>query len=322
MSKKIKTSSGPQVSAVITTFNRANLVSDAISSVLTQTFENFELLILDNGSTDGTQEAVATFSDKRIRYVRHTPMGISQQRNLALREAKSPFVAFLDDDDIWLPTKLEIQYEAISRMPGVSLVFGDYFFFNGVKKSKVFGSSQYSNYLSPLLSHADGFCGSASNPMLRVSDALAIGGYDETVGSGEDYFLYVSMAVDCQFWYLNTPVLAIRDHNGPRLIGKIDQRIELEEKILSLYNEKMTSEVEMFYKRKIAGKYIRDYKIAKGRKLLLGALRDASLLQSLKIVAQLGLSMFGTSAYSFIHNLLLRRQQRQLIFPFNPADPG
>src|SRR5208282_5250285 len=115
----------PAVTAIITTFNRRKFLGPAIQSVLGQTFGDFELLILDNSSTDGSEELVREFSDRRLRYIKHPAMGISPQRNLGLAEARGEFVAFLDDDDEWLPRKLELELDLFRRGPvSLALTYG------------------------------------------------------------------------------------------------------------------------------------------------------------------------------------------------------
>ena len=95
------------VSVIIPTFNRAETLFRAMSSVLTQSFSNLELIVVDDGSTDGTAGIVHTFDDKRIRYYYQENKGVSAARNLGLGKAQGRFAAFLDSDDYWLPSKIE-----------------------------------------------------------------------------------------------------------------------------------------------------------------------------------------------------------------------
>src|SRR5262245_39993346 len=98
----------PKVAVVIPVFNRPEGVARAIRSVLTQTFQDFELVVVDDGSTDRTTDAVAAIRDHRIRLVRHERnCGGGATRNTGIRASTAPFVAFLDSDDEWMPTKLE-----------------------------------------------------------------------------------------------------------------------------------------------------------------------------------------------------------------------
>jgi glycosyltransferase involved in cell wall biosynthesis len=108
----METNNKPEVSVIIPTYNRANIISRAIRSVLAQTYENFEIIIIDDGSTDNTEEVIQSFSERRIRYLRHkVNRGRGTVRNKALTEARGEYIAFLDDDDEWLPTKLERQLQ-------------------------------------------------------------------------------------------------------------------------------------------------------------------------------------------------------------------
>ena len=110
-----------QVSVLIPTYNRARFLPDAIRSVLEQTFQDFELIVVDDGSTDGTEELVRRFP--RARYVRQEHAGISAARNRALVEAKGRLVAWLDSDDMWHREKLEKQVAYLDAHPECRLVF-------------------------------------------------------------------------------------------------------------------------------------------------------------------------------------------------------
>ena len=104
----------PKVSIIIPTYNRAKLLSRAIKSVLDQTFKDFELIIVDDGSTDNTKGVVEEFQkkDSRIKYIWQENSGApAKPKNTGIRQARGEYVAFLDDDDEWFPKKLEKQIE-------------------------------------------------------------------------------------------------------------------------------------------------------------------------------------------------------------------
>ena len=104
------------ISVVIPTYNRRHLLQKAIDSVLTQTYPHFELIVVDDCSTDGTEHFVKSLSDKRISYTKHKQnKHASASRNTGIKLSKGEFIAFLDDDDKWLPTKLEKQIALIKR---------------------------------------------------------------------------------------------------------------------------------------------------------------------------------------------------------------
>jgi glycosyltransferase involved in cell wall biosynthesis len=108
----------PQVSVIIPTCNRSEFLRGAIASVLNQTYQNFEIIVVDDASTDNIFEIVAAFKDERIRFIRHdTNKGGSAARNTGILASKCDYIAFLDDDDEWLPDKLRKQMEILVASP-------------------------------------------------------------------------------------------------------------------------------------------------------------------------------------------------------------
>jgi glycosyltransferase involved in cell wall biosynthesis len=124
MSKK------PLVSAIIIFLNEENFIQEAIESVFAQTYENWELLIVDDGSTDRSTEIALNYAAQhpaKVRYLEHEGhqnQGMSASRNLGIRQAKGEYIAFLDADDVWLPHKLEQQVEILDSQPEAAMVYG------------------------------------------------------------------------------------------------------------------------------------------------------------------------------------------------------
>ena len=105
-----------KISVIIPTFNREKLIGNSIKSVLNQTFKNFELIIVDDGSTDNTSEVVDKFQDNRIKYIKlDKNQGASNARNIGIKNAKGKYISFQDSDDIFYPNKLEIQLNNIIK---------------------------------------------------------------------------------------------------------------------------------------------------------------------------------------------------------------
>ena len=105
------------VSIILPTYNRAHMVGNAIESVLAQSYTEFELLIIDDGSTDHTEQVVASYNDKRISYYRMQENGgQSKARNCGIQMAKYDYLAFEDSDDLWRPEKLEVQMNVIKNV--------------------------------------------------------------------------------------------------------------------------------------------------------------------------------------------------------------
>ena len=115
----------PKVSVIIPTHNRAALLPRAVQSVLAQTFTDFELIIVDDASTDRTPSVVAAIADPRLRPFRHQRnLGVSAARNTGIANARGHYVAFLDDDDEWLPRKLQWQTDALDAAPETAAAYG------------------------------------------------------------------------------------------------------------------------------------------------------------------------------------------------------
>ena len=105
--------SHPHISVIVTTYNREELICETIDSILNQTFNNFELIIVDDGSTDGTEKIISNYKDERIKYIKIDNWGRpAGPRNIGIKEAKGKFIAFCDDDDYWMPNKLMVQLQS------------------------------------------------------------------------------------------------------------------------------------------------------------------------------------------------------------------
>lgn len=114
------------VSIIMPSWNTGKFIGESIQSVLNQTYKNWELIIVDDCSTDNTDEIVASFNDERIRYFRNDKnSGAALTRNRALREARGEWIAFLDSDDLWMPKKLEKQI-AFMKEKGYTFSFTEY----------------------------------------------------------------------------------------------------------------------------------------------------------------------------------------------------
>jgi len=126
----------PRVSVIIPTYNRASLIARAVNSVLSQTYKDFEIIIVDDGSTDGTEEMIKKFTDPRILYIHHEEnRGSATARNTGLRVARGEYIAFQDSDDEWLPEKLERQLQILESSPRkVGLVYTDMWRIAGGRK--------------------------------------------------------------------------------------------------------------------------------------------------------------------------------------------
>ena len=296
------------VSAIITTFNRERFLGAAIQSALGQTYGDVELLVLDNSSSDATAAVVARWADSRIRYLRHAPCGIAAARNLGLREARGEFVAFLDDDDEWLPRKLEQQVARFRQGPAsLGLVYGGFTRIDergveiGAHRPALRGK-----ILTELLWQRDAFTGSASNPMMRASVLQALGGFNDALATSEDWELYLRLAERFEIDYVSEVLVRIRTHRGSRLGDRIDEARRVEELVLARYGPLMNARLRSLYLRKIGGKLCRTGAVREGRARIREAIR-ADPINPLAY-AQYGLSFLGSRAYGGVHTLYRRRR--------------
>jgi hypothetical protein len=129
----------PKVSVIIPTYNSEKYICKAIDSVLMQTYKDFEIIVIDDGSSDNTKDILSKYNGK-IRYLYEDNKGASAARNLGIKESRGEYVAFLDADDIWLADKLKLQVDAINTDPQIALVCTDAESFNeqGIVKTTFF----------------------------------------------------------------------------------------------------------------------------------------------------------------------------------------
>ncbi len=293
------------MTAIITTFNRSLYCKEAIQSVLSQTYQDFELLVLDNSSKDDTEKIVRGFNDARIRYIRHEPLNIAKARNLGWQGARGEYIAYLDDDDLWLPNKLEAELSIFEKKGSeVALVYGGFFKIDtDGNKIKEHHPVLQGKILEEILIPKDDFTGSASNAMIRKSALEALRGYDNHIVTGEDWELYLRLANRYTIEYTDETVLEIRQHAGPRLGDKLVEAAKLELFVMEAYKEIFDRKFyyKSFYLQRIGGKYIRSGYKKEGRVYLSQAIR-ANPLNGIAYL-QYFFSFFGSESYRNLHRL-------------------
>lgn len=206
----------PKVSVIIPTCNRSTLLRSAIVSVLAQTYQDFEIVVVDDCSTDDTQQVVSSINDKRVRYICHdVNKGVSAARNTGVLDSYSEYVAFLDDDDLWLPEKLELQIDLLENSP--ALVGGVYTGF--LKMDRISGRvlekvipTKRGRILIELYSR--NWIGTASTVVLRRSCLEEAGLFDESIDYGEEYDMWIRVAERSEFEFIAKPLVHYLVHNS------------------------------------------------------------------------------------------------------------
>lgn len=171
------------ITVLLTTYNSARYISDTIKSVLNQTFNNFELLIIDDGSTDETERAVSNFDDKRIRYIKIKHVGRSAALNFGLKNSKYEWVALIDSGDLAHPQRLEKQFLSNLKKNDVVITSCVYF-----RENKLLFKIDVNNLIFPqdLVLHQP----FPNSVIFNKNFILENGGYDETISVAEDYELW------------------------------------------------------------------------------------------------------------------------------------
>lgn len=211
----------PRVSVAIPTRNRAALVVQAVESVFEQTVREVEVIVVDNGSTDGTRAALAPWLD-RIRFIRSERLGRSRARNLAIEAARGEIVAFLDSDDLWLPDKLARQLQAFDEHPDVGLVHGHVEVIDELGRPLPDETASTRALFTRVHRRAVTYAGYASECAALTSTVAArrstlerVGGFDESLDALEDLDLYLQMALAAGILFLHgEPLARYRHHAG------------------------------------------------------------------------------------------------------------
>ena len=199
----------PRFSVIIPLYNKAPYVRKTVESVLGQTFGDYELIIVDNGSNDGSHEIVAAFTDHRIKIVRlEENVGVSNARNKGVSLASAPQITFLDADDWWEPTFLEEMAGLIDRHPDAGIYgTGYYIVKNGKKRLAPIGVDE--GFEEGEINYCAVYAKTLCMPLTSISVAMPRAVFDETGGFkphlklGEDFDLWVRIALKHRTVFLN-----------------------------------------------------------------------------------------------------------------------
>jgi len=206
----------PVVSVVLSTYNRREKLQRAVNSVLAQTLSDIEIIIVDNASTDDTQEAVRGINDGRIRYIRHeTNLGGPAARNTGIKNAKASYIALLDDDDEWMPRKLEKQVQKFQQnRPPVGLIYvGSEIYNENTKKVQDINYPQFRGnvYERLLLSTIIGSC---SSVLVKKECFQKVGMFDEELTSCQDWDMWLRIAGKYEFDFVPDVLARINEHGS------------------------------------------------------------------------------------------------------------
>ncbi|MBD5497005.1 MAG: glycosyltransferase family 2 protein [Lachnospiraceae bacterium] len=235
----------PFVSVIIPTYNRRHILPDSISSVLNQSYRDFELIIVDDGSDDGTEEYVESIADDRVKYLKtDRKQGPAAARNLGARAAKGEYLAFHDSDDEWLPDKLDKQMALLTdEKAGVSMVYCEYSKYNGadwliVPPREIPYECKQGDLFAYLLLQP--LIGTPTIVVSREKFFLA-GGFNETLQTYEDYEFTLRFAEKYRIGFVGEALVKV--NQSPNSVNKrLDERIRAQfymlEEMLDALKEK------------------------------------------------------------------------------------
>ena len=204
------------VSVIIPTYNRASLLSRAIESVMNQTFKDFELIIIDDGSTDNTRDTVEGFQrmDARVKYLRQENSGTpASPLNTGINNSQGEYLAFLDDDDEWLPQKLEKQITLfqISKKPNVGIIGCGCFMIRG-NKIKTYEFPATDNIIKLLLNKSVFL--SCSSTVMKKEVFNKLGKFDETFRLFFARDMWLRICQDYDFDFVDEPLYKYYIHGS------------------------------------------------------------------------------------------------------------
>lgn len=210
---------GCEIDVIIPVFNGEAYISRALKSVQSQTLPVSHIIVADDGSADGTVQVVEALmrTDDRITCLKLPHGGVSAARNAGIAASSSPFIAFLDADDVWSPQKLERQMEVFDRSgPETGFVHSSYFLIDAqgrrLSDSNVVPPKLRGDIFTPLLLEGYVLSGSASSVVVRRDVLDKAGYFDERLFHGEDWDLWIRLARISKVDYTPEAVVGIRVH--------------------------------------------------------------------------------------------------------------
>jgi len=200
----------PQISVIIPVYNGEKTIKETIDSVLNQTFSDFELIVINDGSTDSTLEILQTIQDPRLKIFSYPNAGLPVSRNRGFSQASGEFISFLDADDLWTSDKLEAQLKALKENPPAQVAYSWTDFIDESSRFVRPAShiTENGNVYAKLLLTC--FIVSGSNPLISRQAFIEVGGFDESLAASQDFDLYLRLAARYQLVAVPSPQVLYR----------------------------------------------------------------------------------------------------------------
>jgi len=235
------------ISVIIPNYNYAHFVGDAIESVMAQTYKNFELIVVDNGSTDKSKQVLEEYGGEypqQIRLVFQENRGQAGSRNRGILESKGNLIAFLDADDVWMPNKLEEQVKLFID-PDIGLVYSSCYQVNGNLSCEKELKAKYRGYLLTEYAVAGSnaiIIGGESNVMIRRECFERVGNFDEELEQSTGWDLYRRVASCYKVDYVDLPLMKYRIH-GKNMHKDKDMHKQIELQVKKMFEDPLSSSI-------------------------------------------------------------------------------
>ncbi len=204
------------ISIIMPVYNGEKYINQAIDSILKQTYKNFELIIVDDGSKDNTAAIIKSYKDDRIKYIQQENSGPGAARNRAMSVAKGKYFAFCDADDVYVENKLELQCEILDNRADISVVFGDYYVTDSqfnitrIAKPEYYSDNRHNMLAYMLFRNIISFPPSIMFRRECYEEGFR---YDEKLRINEDYILLLGLLEKYNFYYLPEILQYYRRHS-------------------------------------------------------------------------------------------------------------
>lgn len=244
----------PTISVIIPAYNAEHTILETINSVQQQTFSDFEIIVINDGSTDRTLEILSTIADSRLKIFSYNNGGLPVARNRGIAHANGEFIAFLDADDLWTPDKLELQLAALHQHPEVGVAYSWTLFMDEQGKSFhadkpiFFEGDVYGNLL------VKNFLASGSNPLIRKQAVESVGEFYSPAGGSADWDYWLRLAARWHFVVVPKPQILYRQSSSS-MSSKIEFMEECKSIVLERAFESAPTQFQSLKNQSLANTY-------------------------------------------------------------------
>ncbi|MBD1809592.1 glycosyltransferase [Microcoleus sp. FACHB-SPT15] len=302
----------PTISVVIPAYNAERTILETIASVQQQTFSDFELIVINDGSTDRTLELLYNVQDERLKIFSYENGGLPVARNRGISQANGEFIAFIDADDLWTPDKLELQLAALQQHPEAGVAYSWTYFkyeekeYSYADESSFFEGNVYANLL------VRNFLHNGSNPLIRKQAIESIGLFDANLKSCEDWDFYLRLAAKWNFVLIPKSQIIYRQS-----LSSMTSKVEVMEKYLLIVIGRafQVAPTELQFLKKQSLSWV--YKYAAQQYLKYGGYQYKNLILATVKLAKAILIQPKILLEEYTQGLIRRLVKSWIILPFN-----